>query len=173
MRGRIHDFVVAANGEQRLTLATRQDFRERYDELHDMDVSFEVKRYRKRRSLDANAYAWVLIDKIAASLSLTRTEVYRDAIRDIGGVSETVCVKAEAAKKLIDGWARTGLGWQAEPIASKLEGCVNVVLYYGSSVYDTAQMSSLITRLVDEAKGLGIETATPAELARYTDEWAR
>ncbi len=55
---------------------------------------------------------------------------------------------------------------------SKIEGCVNVVLYYGSSTYDTKQMSSLIDQLIFDAKELGIETATPQELARYKEEWA-
>ena len=54
---------------------------------------------------------------------------------------------------------------------SKLPGCTNVILYYGSSSYDTEQMSSLIDLLVDDCKAQGIETATPDELARYKEEW--
>ena len=126
----------------------------------------EVKEYRQKRSLDANAYAWVLIDKLAAKLNLSKAEVYRNAIREIGGVSETVCVLERGADALCNGWQRNGLGWQAEKLPSKITGCVNVVLYYGSSSYDTAQMSRLIDNLVEEAKSQGIETMTPAELQR-------
>ncbi|MDR1328874.1 MAG: hypothetical protein LBK23_04665 [Oscillospiraceae bacterium] len=173
MTGILKDLTFGARGEQHITVTVREDVRDLYDTLRDTEVEMTIKKRRKSRSLDSNGYAWVLIDKIAAALNLTKTEVYRDAIRDIGGVSETVCVKAEAAPKLIEGWSRMGLGWQAEPVASKLAGCVNVVLYYGSSVYDTRQMSALIDRLVDEAKNRGIEVATPEELARYAEEWAK
>jgi hypothetical protein len=47
---------------------------------------------------------------------------------------------------------------------SKINGCTNVILYYGSSTYNTAQMSLLIDHLVQDAKALGIETMTPQEL---------
>jgi hypothetical protein len=132
----------------------------------------EIKKHRKKRSLDANAYAWVLIDKLAEALSLDKAAVYREAIRSIGGVSEVVCVKEPAAEKLMSAWKAHGIGWQTETLKSKLEGCVNVVLYYGSSTYDTNQMSLLIDRLVCEAKELGIETMSPEELRRLvgTDE---
>ena len=54
---------------------------------------YELVRRKPRRSLDANAYAWALIDKLAAATNLSKVEVYREAIRDIGGVSEVVCVR--------------------------------------------------------------------------------
>ena len=44
----------------------------------------EVKQYRKKRSLDANAYCWVLIDKLAEKLNVSKTEVYRREIKEIG-----------------------------------------------------------------------------------------
>jgi hypothetical protein len=142
-----------------------------FDELKEADIAVEIKKFRKKRSLDANAYCWVIIDKIASSMSLDKVTVYRNAIRNIGGVSETVCVVDNAARKLIDGWTRNGIGWQAETLPSKLSGCVNVILYYGSSTYDTAQMCRLIDSLVQDAKGLGIETMSSEELKRITDEW--
>ena len=54
---------------------------------------------------------------------------------------------------------------------SKIEGCTNVVLYFGSSTYDSKQMSDLIDRLISEAKELGIETDTPEQISRYKSEW--
>lgn len=126
----------------------------------------EIKEYRKKRSLDANAYAWVLIDKLAEKLRISKAEVYRNAIREIGGVSDIVCVQEKAADALCEGWNHNGLGWFTDRMPSKLPGCVNVVLYYGSSTYDTAQMSRLIDGLVQDAKAQGIETMTPAEIAR-------
>lgn len=132
---------------------------------------YSVKRTRKKRSLDANAYAWVLIDKLAEVLRYTKEQVYRNAVRNIGGNSDTVCVKAEAAEKLCSAWQKKGLGWQTEIFDSKIPGCKNMVLYYGSSVYDTHQMSLLIDGLIQDCKALGIETLPPYKLDAMMKEW--
>lgn len=171
MKGRLIDLAVGLDGKQRVTVAVEGDLRETFDELRESDVSVEIKRFRRKRSLDANAYAWVLMDKLAARLRLSKAEVYREMIRNIGGVSETVCVQDKAVERLTSGWTRNGLGWFCETYPSKLAGCTNVTLYYGSSVYDTRQMSNLIDQIVTACKEQGIETATPAELELFKEEW--
>ena len=132
---------------------------------------YSLLKAKKLRSLDANAYAWVLIGKLAAAMRLGREEIYRNAIRDIGGNSETVCVQAKGVDTLCRCWEANGLGWQAEEFPSKVKGCVNVTLYYGSSVYDVQQMSVLIDRLVQDCKALDIETLPPEKLAGMLEAW--
>ena len=44
-----------------------------------------IKVFRKKRSLDANAYAWVLIGKLADAMRLPPTIVYKNAIQNIAG----------------------------------------------------------------------------------------
>lgn len=51
----------------------------------------EVKEQHKKRSLDANAYFWVLADKLAEATRISKEGIYRHAIREIGGNSTTVC----------------------------------------------------------------------------------
>ena len=171
MTGRRLDLDFGRDGKQRVTVELDEDFRESWDALHDGEVAVEIKKYRKRRSLDANAYAWVLIDRLAEKLRMPKLDVYRELIRNIGGVSQTVCVQDKAVQDLISGWSHNGLGWFAETMPSKLAGCTNVVLYYGSSSYDSAQMSALLDLLIDDCKAQGIETTTPEELAKYKEEW--
>lgn len=144
-----------------------------YAETLDSEKQYTVtiKENRPKRSLDANAYAWVLLDKLAEKLNKSKYDIYKQYIKDIGGVSETVCVLEKAADKLIEGWEHNGIGWQTDRLKSKLEGCVNVVLYYGSSVYDTAQMSRLIDMIVQDCRAMGIETKDPSELERLVTEW--
>lgn len=132
-----------------------------------------IKEHREKRSLDSNGYAWLLLDKLAEKMSIPKTEIYRSYIREIGGNSETVCVQKRAAERLISGWCHNGIGWQAEEMPSKIPGCANVVLYYGSSTYDTAQMSRLINMIVEDCKSLGIETLPPDKLAVMKEEWGR
>ncbi len=171
MKARLTELTFTLTGKQRLVLELEDDFRKKFAELKDHDVRVEIKKWRKKRSLDANAYAWVLIDKIAQATGVPKTEVYRKVIREIGGVSEIVCVRTEAVDKFREGWEAHGLGWQTDVMPSKIEGCTNVVLYYGSSTYDTQQMSALIDSLVQEAQALGIETLPPAEIARLNSQW--
>ena len=147
--------------------------------LSAMDVVDELqpgKEYRavlrrKGRSLDANAYCWVLLDRLAAHYGISKQEVYRQEIRNIGGVSEVLCLQEKAADAFCKGWERNGLGWMADKGVSKLKGCVNVTVWYGSRTYDTEQMSRLIDAVVEDCKAVGIETLTPAELDALVSRW--
>ena len=130
-----------------------------------------LKLWRERRSLDANAYFWTLAGKLAERLGIPAAEIYRRYIPEIGGNSETVCIPAKGADRLRDGWERNGKGWVTETMPSKLPGCVNVILYYGSSTYDTAQMSRLINLAVQDCREQGIETMPPQELAAMMEGW--
>ena len=97
----------------------RQDALEMLDALHGAEVvSIKIGRKTKRRSLDANAYAWVLLSKLAEKLNKSKTEIYRDIIKDVGGNCDTVCVQDKAVKSLCEGWERNGLGWQTETFPS-------------------------------------------------------
>lgn len=175
LTGRITDASIDfVSGAPKVTLSINEKtaFLQGFDDLKDLEkISIELKPYRERRSLDANAYCWVLVDKIAERLNVPKEEVYREAIRNIGGNSEIVCVRREAVKKLRHCWERNGLGWQTDILYSKIEGCVNVILYYGSSVYDTAQMSRLLDNIIEDAKALGIQTETPAKIAEMKSLW--
>lgn len=141
------------------------------DELREGEISLECKRWRNRRSLDANAYMWELVGKLAQKTRQKPVDVYRHAIKEIPGNSTLVCVQNKAKDVLRQQWQAKGLGWQTDELPSKIDGCTNILLYYGSSVYDTTQMSLLIDSIVDEAKELGIETLTPYELEGMKAQW--
>ena len=113
----------------------------------------------------------MLLDRLAAHYGISKQEVYRQEIRNIGGVSEVLCLQEKAADAFCKGWERNGLGWMADKGVSKLKGCVNVTVWYGSSTYDTEQMSRLIDAIVGDCKAVGIETMTPAELDALVSRW--
>ena len=113
-----------AGGE--LTLATSDPEAVRFA-LTFEPGDYAMTKAKKKRSLDANAYFFVLADKIAAATGIPKTEVYRHAIKEIGGNCDTVCVMEKAADALSDGWERNGLGWQTERQQRKITGCVIVV----------------------------------------------
>lgn len=137
----------------------------------DKQYTLTLKEYKPKRSLDANALAWVLIDKLASRLHESKEEIYRGYIREMGGVSEIVCVKDKAVKKFCDNWDAKGIGWQTETMPSKIDGCTNVVVYYGSSTFTTEEMSRLIELIIEDCRALEIDTTNPKEIERLLAEW--
>ena len=136
-------------------------------------LEVEIKQHRKRRSLDANAYCFVLCQKIAEVIHNTKEFVYRSAIRDVGQF-EIVPIKNEAVARWIEVWNSKGLGWFAEVMEdSKLPGYKKVISYYGSSVYDSREMAVLIDEIISQAKELDIETMTPEQLSGLKEEWGK
>lgn len=140
------------------------------EELKEDKLSIEIKKYRKNRSLDANAYMWVLISKLEEKINISKDIIYKDAIRNIG-VYEVIPVKNEAVERFIEAWTKNGLGWVCETTKSKLEGYTNILAYYGSSTYNTAEMSRLIDFIVQECKQLNIETMSRTELDSLIESW--
>lgn len=130
-----------------------------------------IKEFRKKRSLDANAYAWVLMNKLADKLNMGVRDLYRHYIPDIPENSQVVYVPTEAVEKLQSGWEHNGIGWCSDTLKSKLPGCTNVVLYYGSSTFDQKQMGVLLDLIIEDCKQVDVEYLTPEELERLKGEW--
>lgn len=166
--------VAYATGKLLVTVELNERSRasEMLDELKGQEkLTLKFGKFRNKRSLDANAYAWVLIGKIAEKTNVPKEEVYREAIRGIGGNYDIVCIKEEAADSLRNAWSKNGIGWQSETMLSKLDGCTNVLLYYGSSTYDTQQMSRLISNLQQDCLGLNIDVKSQAEIDSLLNSW--
>ena len=137
----------------------------------DKQYVMTIKEKKNKRSLNANAYAWVLLDKLAVKLGIAKTELYRSYIKEIGGNSDIVCCVDKAVKDLCEGWQGRGLGWLTDLTPSKIEGCTNVILYYGSSTYDSKQMSRLINLIVQDCIENDIPTLEDMEIERLCREW--
>ena len=142
------------------------------NDLADKVLSVEIKPYRARRSLDANSYCWVLCQKLSEKLNCTKEDIYKEAIRKAGQF-DYIAVTDSATEQFLKAWQSKGLGWYAEASESKIDGCKKVMVYYGSSVYDSKEMAHLIDYIVDECKEQGIDTATPEEISRMKQEWGR
>jgi hypothetical protein len=158
-----HWLCLKMDGAQARQIVDKMQEGKQYD--------LEIKLHRNRRSLDANAYFWVLLDQLATETKMEKTHLYREMVKEIGGNSQVICVTNEGLMQLKESWERNGPGWVAETFPSKLEGCTNMILYYGSSTYDTAQMSRLIALVVQECRQVGIETMTPRELSLLMEAW--
>lgn len=126
------------------------------DELaEDKTYKCEIKHDRRKRTLDQNAYFWVLCDRIADRLHESKETIYRGYIKDYGE-SAVLCLLTEAVDRYMEVWSKNGLGWFCETMPSKKPKYTYVIAYYGSSVYDTAQMSRLIDAVIADCKELNI-----------------
>lgn len=149
-----------------LEVNERSDFEVLVDEMRCKDkLSIEVKPYREKRSLNANAYAWKLIGEIADAVRASKEEVYLEMLRRYGQ-SEIISVLAHIP---IDQYIK----YCEEAGESSLNGKLfkHYKVYKGSSEFDTREMSILIDGIVSEAKGLGIQTETPDMIAKIKSLW--
>lgn len=153
------------------------------NELSQIDESqeytVEIKKVCKKRSLNANAFCWVLCQRIAEHLSRdgqysSREDVYRKAIKDCGHFTP-IPVKVEAVERFKTIWAAHGIGWLTEDMgeARKAKGYRVLAAYHGSSTYDTAEMTRLIDCLADECSQLGIQLEPPEYMTALLNDWGQ
>ena len=163
MKGRIVFYDWAKN---RAIIEFDPDFSQTYEKYREKDINVDIKAWTPKRSGAANRYMWTLATKIAAEWSKTKhfqvskEDVYRDTIRDIGGCTSILNMVDDAVDKFCESWEKQGIGWQTECIPIG-DGSTNVIVYYGSSSFDRDQMKELINKLIWEAEWLGIDTDTP------------
>lgn len=129
----------------------------------------------KKRSLNANSYFWELAGQLAAKLRITPEEIYRAYIPDVAGNYEVVPVKEDRIEAWEDIWCRGHLGRMIEDLGPcrTVKGYHNIRCFFGSSDYDTEQMSRLIELVVADCKEQGIETLTEREQSLLIEKWGR
>lgn len=137
----------------------------------DKEYYLKIDKVRKKRSLNANGYMWELCEQIAQKVGLTKEEVYRQAVKSVG-VFQTVEINEKAESTLKHSWGLHGIGWIAETVDNSVkDGFKTVNLYYGSSTYNTKQMSRLIDCIVQDAKSVGIEVISDSDRALLLEDW--
>ena len=128
---------------------------------------YEITKAKKKRSLNANNYAWQLITQIGNVLRLSKEDVYFDMLKQYG---QGGAISVE--ERFADNFKRT-YEYHESLGTSKLNGKTfeHFRFWVGSSQYNTEEMSILIDGIVQEAEQLDIETLTPEELERMKCEW--
>lgn len=164
MKGELRDLTIGLGGELLVTLSLPMTNMSDMKKLHGVDVDVEIKKWREKRSITANAYCWVLVTKIAEKMRppFTKDDVYLEMLKRYGqsGMISVRTDRLEQVQRAIKYWERAG------------EGTVNGVKFthlrywIGSSHYDTAEMALFLDGIVSECKELNIETLPPRELER-------
>lgn len=166
------DFLT---GKISAVIEINENFRQAYEDLKDCEkISVEIKPYRKKRSLDANAYYWALITKLATVVGLSNPECHNMMLRGYGqpevidGVNVYFPIPdTEEAERRVNNYT----DYHFQPTSQVKQGNNGIMyrtykLLRGSHTYDTAEMARLIDGLISECKHAGIpegEIATPDE----------
>lgn len=134
-------------------------------------LTFTVAEYRKKRSLDANALCWKLCTEIAKVSGVTKEDVYRENIRQVGEFIP-LPIREDAVGKFQEAWSQKGIGWFVDIVDdSKLENYKKVFAYYGSSTYSVADMSRLLDNIIQDAKAVGVKVLSQRELSLIMEDW--
>ena len=148
---------------------------EELNSLTGIDLNVTAKKFRAKRSLDANAYFHVILGKIADQLNISKTKcknilICRYGQQDFLDEGKPVIIKTniDVEKMLEQEFLH------CQPCGSKYENGSEVVFYKvfrGSHTYDSKEMSILIDGAVSEAKEMGIETMSPDQIKRMVSSW--
>lgn len=136
---------------------------ESLETLRGADLDLKAEKHRNKRSLDANAYLWVLCDKMAKKIGNDKDSVYKMELQRYG-VFEDISIRADAVERFCRDNKYT-------EVLYKGDGWTVVRMFYGSHCYDSKEMSELITGVCADAEELGIEVLPPDELARMNALW--
>lgn len=136
----------------------------------DREIKFEIKEHKEKRGLKANSYCWILLGEIANVIGSTKEAVYKEYIKD-KGIYRIITMSTTAVPTFKRVWEERGLGWVCETSETNIDGLTDVFAYYGTSTYNSKQMSYFIDYVVQEAKELGIETLPPDEIQRLKTAW--
>ena len=169
-RGKLSGISVDYLRNETLITLTVPDKPAAFNDILNVDLAVKLSKYRERRSLDANAYAWVLMSKIADAVESSKDDIYEEMLNRYGVFYQdengyiVVTVKSSVDISTLQGhWRRY-----------KENGAfTSYIMIKGSSEYDTAEMSRFIDGVVYEAKQLGIETETPDEIERLKALWQK
>lgn len=154
-------------GRFRVTFESMEDISKQLESITDKLLTITAKIFRNKRSRDANSYSWVLMQKIAEDQHTDKWSVYLEMLGRYG-VFTHIIVRPGMVDRVISEWRTVkNLG---EVTVSGQTG-IQLQCYFGSSTYDTKEMSVFIEGIVGECHEMGIDTATPEELERMKREW--
>ena len=117
---------------------------------------------KKKRSKNANAYFWELLQQLCFELNLDVIQEYKKRVKELGIFKqwEIDTINVPTFEKL---WSDRGIAWFTE-IVEEIGNKTIINAYYGSSSYNSKQMSKLIDSLVEDCRSVGIQTLEDIEL---------
>lgn len=144
---------------------------ERLKDFEELDI--EIKRHRKKRSKNANDYFWKLLSEYCEEKEVDTIQEYKDRVKRLG-IFRRFRIEPKDTNTFEIMWTNRGIAWFCEIADIEYIGEVEFKIinaYYGSSSYNSKQMSRLINDLVEDCKEVGIETKSSEEIQSLIESW--
>lgn len=168
--GRIRDFTRdILTRKQLLTLEVEGDIIELIEQLKNEKLSIEIKKFRKKRSLTANGLLWHCLDEIAKAIHTDKWEVYLMMLKRYGVFTYGVFKesKVEHVKQM---WRECEVVGEVDVNGEK---GIQMLLYFGSSTYNTEEFARLLDGVISEMKEMGLPTPADEEAERLLEMWGK
>ena len=139
----------------------------------DKTKRYEVKEVKKKRSTNANNYFWKLLQELCEVQNLDTIQEYKIRVKELG-IFRRFRIEPKDVKTFETMWQDKGIAWFCEIADTEYLGSVEFKIinaYYGSSSYNSKQMSRLIDNLVQDCQAVGIETKSKAEIDSLLRSW--
>lgn len=140
-------------------------------EIKDVTLDIKVTKYRRKRSLDANAYFHVLVDKLAYVMGTSRSWMKNKMISEYGQIwymdDKALVCKTNIPPSIAHNDESTHM-WL---IKIGDDDAYWYKLYRPTHEYNSSEMHRLIQGTIEECKEQGIQTATPEEVEQMERLW--
>lgn len=140
---------------------------------NDGKLNIRLKKYRKKRSLNANSYFWQLLQDLCELVELDTVEEYKRRVKELG-IFRQFKIETENIKTFEKMWTSQGIAWFCEIADTTYIGDTEFKIinaYYGSSSFNSKQMARLIDGVVQDCKVYNIETKPQEEINSLLKEW--
>lgn len=122
----------------------------------------EVEVKKKKRSKNANAYFWEMLQQLCELMNIDVIQEYRKRVKELG-IFRQWEIETRNVPTFVQMWESKGIAWFTEIVEEMPEKTL-INAYYGSSSYNSKQMSRLIDNLIQDCKEVGIQTLDELEL---------
>lgn len=142
---------------------------EMVEEIQNCKLSINLKKWRAKRSLDANGLLWHCLSEIANALKTDKWEIYLMMLKRYGKFTY-ICVKPNMVDAMKMQWRECETVGEIDINGTK---AIQMLCYFGSSTYDTKEFSILLDGVISEMKEMGLPVPTSKEMQMALEQWER
>jgi len=142
---------------------------ESIESITDCKLSIKAVKYRQKRSLDANALLWVMLQSIATTLRADKWQIYLQMLKRYGKYTY-ICVKPSVVEAVKQQWRECE---ELGEVSINGQPAIQMLCYFGSSTYNTKEFSVLLDGVISEMKEMGLDTPTSEDMKRSLEQWER
>lgn len=166
--GKIKEIVRTLEGKIMMTAELEEAFLPELLQMKKHEkLDIKLKKFRRRRSLDANALMWECIGNIAREIGADKWEIYLQVLKKHGQYTYIV-VKPNAVEATQRQWRESEVVGEYDVNGQK---AVQMLCFFGSSTYNTKEFSQLLDGIISDMEMMGLETPTSEKMQRSLELW--